>query len=240
MDVFKLRNRLIEDYSAYIESFISIQDDRISRKVEAELSAGALWPDPLIQLNPNFEPGEWIDELADQGALHSLTRKIFRLDKPTNPIGKPMRLHKHQSDAVTAARTGDNYVLTTGTGSGKSLAYIVPIVDHVLRRGSGKGIHIHRDGRLLYGRGSGDRAFDPGGGLRPCHAPARQRSFCRGIDPLACQWPTRRHASSVLSGARKTKSYHFHSGESCVSRLAKLGPQIAEPVVPERFARIRK
>jgi len=31
-------------------------------------------------------------------------------------------------------------VLKTGTGSGKSLAYIVPIVDYVLRRGSGKGI----------------------------------------------------------------------------------------------------
>ena len=31
-------------------------------------------------------------------------------------------------------------MLTTGTGSGKSLAYIVPIVNHVLRRGSGKGI----------------------------------------------------------------------------------------------------
>ena len=29
---------------------------------------------------------------------------------------------------------------TTGTGSGKSLAYIVPIVDHVLRGGSGRGI----------------------------------------------------------------------------------------------------
>jgi ATP-dependent helicase YprA (DUF1998 family) len=140
MDVFKLRNRLIEDYAAYIESFISIQNDRISKKVEAELSAGALWPDPLIQLNPNFEPGEWIDELADQGALHTLTKKIFRLDKSTNPMGKPMRLHRHQSDAVLAARTGDNYVLTTGTGSGKSLAYMVPIVDHVLRRGSGKGI----------------------------------------------------------------------------------------------------
>jgi ATP-dependent helicase YprA (DUF1998 family) len=38
------------------------------------------------------------------------------------------------------AHTGANYVLTTGTGSGKSLAYIVPIVDHVLRRGSGKGV----------------------------------------------------------------------------------------------------
>lgn len=31
-------------------------------------------------------------------------------------------------------------MLTTGTGSGKSLSYIVPIVDHVLRTGSGHGI----------------------------------------------------------------------------------------------------
>mgnify|MGYP000748829652 CR=1 FL=1 len=33
-----------------------------------------------------------------------------------------------------------SYVLTTGTGSGKSLAYFIPIVDYVLRHGSGKGI----------------------------------------------------------------------------------------------------
>ncbi len=31
-------------------------------------------------------------------------------------------------------------MLTSGTGSGKSLTYIVPIVDHVLRNGSGRGI----------------------------------------------------------------------------------------------------
>ncbi len=40
----------------------------------------------------------------------------------------------------SGAQTGANYVLTTGTGSGKNLAYIVPIVDHVLRRGSGNGV----------------------------------------------------------------------------------------------------
>jgi len=49
-------------------------------------------------------------------------------------------LHQHQEDAVRAAYAGDNYVLTTGTGSGKSLSYIIPIVDHVLRTGSGQGI----------------------------------------------------------------------------------------------------
>ena len=54
--------------------------------------------------------------------------------------GKPLGLYRHQVEAVRTAHTGANYVLTTGTGSGKSLAYIIPIVDHVLRAGSGKGI----------------------------------------------------------------------------------------------------
>ena len=51
-----------------------------------------------------------------------------------------MTLHRHQVDAIRAARDDRNYVLTTGTGSGKSLSYIIPIVDHVLRTGSGKGV----------------------------------------------------------------------------------------------------
>jgi ATP-dependent helicase YprA (DUF1998 family) len=51
-----------------------------------------------------------------------------------------MRLHRHQVDAIHAAKSKANYVLTTGTGSGKSLAYIIPIVDFVLRHGRGKGI----------------------------------------------------------------------------------------------------
>jgi ATP-dependent helicase YprA (DUF1998 family)/very-short-patch-repair endonuclease len=140
MDVFVLRNHLITDYSDYIQSFINIRDVYISRFVAEKLKAGAFWPDPLIQLNPNFESGEWIDNLVAQKVLHPTAKQVFRLDKPNNLAGAAMRLHKHQSDAVTAAQSGENYVLTTGTGSGKSLSYIVPIVDHVLRRGSGKGI----------------------------------------------------------------------------------------------------
>jgi ATP-dependent helicase YprA (DUF1998 family) len=51
-----------------------------------------------------------------------------------------LKLHRHQEEAIRKAATGANYVLTTGTGSGKSLAYIVPMVDHVLRNGSGRGL----------------------------------------------------------------------------------------------------
>lgn len=138
MDVFELRNQLIDDYGSYIRSFLNIRDQHIVAHVEQGLNDGLLWPDPLLQLNPNFAPGKWIDELVDEGALHSLCRTIFRLKEPTG-ASKPLRLHRHQSDAVEAANSGDNYVLTTGTGSGKSLSYIIPIVNDVLRRGSGRG-----------------------------------------------------------------------------------------------------
>jgi ATP-dependent helicase YprA (DUF1998 family) len=97
----------------------------------------------LIQLTPTFEPGEWIETLVMQGVLHAECARIFRKDKGTDANGgdgKPLRLHRHQVEAIRAALTGEHYVLTTGTGSGKSLAYIVPIVNHVLRRGSGQGI----------------------------------------------------------------------------------------------------
>lgn len=79
MDVFGIRNRLINDYASYIRSFIHLRDPIISEKVYESLTEGLLWPDPLIQLNPAFEPGEWIEELADGGVLHPECRKIFRI-----------------------------------------------------------------------------------------------------------------------------------------------------------------
>ncbi len=141
MDVFDLRQQLIRDYAEYVSSFLEIADPRIREHVDRSLDDGLLWPHPLIQLNPAFEPAETIDELVVQGVLHPECRKIFRTHKTaTDPLGRPLRLHRHQAEAVRSAQTGRPYVLTTGTGSGKSLAYIVPIVDHVLRRRAGRGI----------------------------------------------------------------------------------------------------
>lgn len=140
MNVFDLRDQLVRDYSSYISSFINIRDPRIREYVDDKLKGGLLWPDPLIQINPAFEPGHWVDELVSQGVLHSTCNVVFRRKNETNPVGERFRFHRHQEEAIRVARTGMNYVLTTGTGSGKSLAYIVPIVDYVLRHGSGHGV----------------------------------------------------------------------------------------------------
>jgi hypothetical protein len=43
---------------------------------QQELQDGILWLDPLIQLNPAFEPGAWIDNLVENGTLHPLCPRI--------------------------------------------------------------------------------------------------------------------------------------------------------------------
>ncbi len=141
MDVFDFRNRMVSDYASYVRSFIKISDGRVKQKVESALDEGTLWPEPLLQLNPTFFSGGSIDDLVSDGTLQPECSKIFRIDKTdSDHTGKPLLLHKHQEEAIRKAKELRSYVLTSGTGSGKSLTYIIPIVDHVLRRGVGKGI----------------------------------------------------------------------------------------------------
>ncbi len=140
MNIFDFRRRLVDDYAGYTRGFIQVREARLRGFIDRQLDEGVLWPEPLIQLNPAFEPGDSIDELVTRRELHPGCSGIFRRKPRPGSPGERLRLHRHQSDAIRVARTGLPYVLITGTGSGKSLAYIVPAVDHVLQRGSGQGI----------------------------------------------------------------------------------------------------
>ena len=131
MDVFRVRDRLIEDYREFTGSFVDIHDKTIREHVAERMARGYQWPDPWLSLNPNFASGGTITDLVAEGLLQPECERIFRL-KDDGLDGPVLRLHQHQREAIEAARAGHSYVLTTGTGSGKCLAYIVPIVDRVL------------------------------------------------------------------------------------------------------------
>lgn len=138
MNVFEFRHEVIDAYQSYVTSFVHIRDETIREYVDQHLNDGTFWPDPLVQLNPNFLPGGTVPDLVMKGHLHPACQDIFLLKKGERRT--PLHLHRHQAEAVEFARQGQSYVVTTGTGSGKSLTYIIPIVDHVLRSGSGQGI----------------------------------------------------------------------------------------------------
>ena len=106
MDVFSLGDRLVGEFGSYVRSFIHIADDQIRELVDSALDGGLLWPEPLIQLNPSFESGGTIDERVDEGVLHGECRRCFRIKRVRNDPGRPLRLHRHQAEAVRVARTG--------------------------------------------------------------------------------------------------------------------------------------
>ena len=132
MNVFDLRKRLVDDYASYTRSFIKIADPIIRAKVDSELDAGAFWPEPLLQLNPTFRPGGTIDDLVADDTLYPECARIFRIDKsPEDHTGKQLFLHTHQRVAMLKAKEGKSYVLTSGTGSGKSMTYIAVSYTHL-------------------------------------------------------------------------------------------------------------
>ncbi|WP_036484400.1 DEAD/DEAH box helicase [Myxosarcina sp. GI1] len=131
LDIFKLRDEVIGDYRNYIESFLEIRDRRIEEFVRQELDRGYFWQDPLVQINPAYKKGADLDLLIQENILHLDCRKYF--SNITN-------FYYHQERAFRCAKDNEPFVVTTGTGSGKSLCYVVPIIDDLLRNPHLKGV----------------------------------------------------------------------------------------------------
>lgn len=127
MDVFDLDEKLLYDYRRFARSFTQIRARDIREGVNAIYATNRFWPDPLISINPNFEKGATVADLAKEGVLHPHTAQIFRID------GAAMRLHRHQEQAVAKAHERTSFVVTTGTGSGKSMCFFIPILDAAVR-----------------------------------------------------------------------------------------------------------
>ncbi len=131
MDIFKVHKNIVAEYESYIKSFINIKNEKIRDIVEKELSLKKLWPDPLIQFNPSYETGDNIEKLISDNIIEKDTGNIF----------KGFNLYKHQVEAIKLGVTDTDFVVTSGTGSGKSLIYLSTIFNHIIKNpASSKGL----------------------------------------------------------------------------------------------------
>jgi hypothetical protein len=129
MSIFELHRRVLEDYQDFIRAFVIARDPRIQAEIHRLLQDEQhLWPEPLVQLSPAYRREATIDQLAAEGLLHPITTQIFRRSG-----GQPIHLYTHQVQAIRALQQGRSVVVTSGTGSGKSYCYFIPIVDLVAR-----------------------------------------------------------------------------------------------------------
>lgn len=133
MDVFEFRDKLVGDYRDFTRSFIQPKAEDICTFLDSEYESGRYWPSPLIQINPAYVTSGTVDQLASEKIISPITADIFRFGKGPDSTGVPATLYKHQRLAIESCQRKEPYVLTTGTGSGKSLAYFIPMVDAILK-----------------------------------------------------------------------------------------------------------
>jgi superfamily II DNA/RNA helicase len=133
MDVFSLRDAVVGEYKSFATSFTTIFAEDLRRQIEAIYAEERYWPEPLIQINPNYRRTTTVEKLVSSGALEPACADIFRSSPtPDAHRGETLALYKHQEQAIALAAEGESYVVTTGTGSGKSLCFFIPIVNAVL------------------------------------------------------------------------------------------------------------
>ncbi|HVJ44500.1 MAG TPA: DEAD/DEAH box helicase [Dongiaceae bacterium] len=127
MKAFNFDHHLIESYARFSRSFSTVRAEDLSHEIQRQYDARRFWPAALLSLNPRYLKGPTVDDLVGSGDLDEATGKIFRFQ--TGPV----QFHCHQAQSIAKARAGQSYVVTTGTGSGKSLCFFVPIVDAIVR-----------------------------------------------------------------------------------------------------------
>jgi superfamily II DNA/RNA helicase len=126
MNIFSVHKNITGAYEEYIRSFVNISDERIRQEVENSLLKGLILPEPLVQFNPSFEVGGSIDGLISKQILNKKVGHCF----------KGWELFKHQTEAIEIGSRNESFVVTSGTGSGKSLTFLATIFNRIFNEGT--------------------------------------------------------------------------------------------------------
>ncbi len=130
MQALNIHSKIVSDYKDYLKSFNIIRDDRIRRVVDDAFKDDQYIPEPLIQFNPSFKRAADFKELEKEGVLHPYLERIFG----------DFKLFKHQEEAIRLGAQHKSFVVTSGTGSGKSLTFLGTIFNYIFKHNPGPGI----------------------------------------------------------------------------------------------------
>jgi len=99
-------------------------------------------------------------------------------------------LYRHQAEAWEAAQRGENVVVTTGTASGKSLAFNLPVLDAIARDPKSRAIYLYPTKAL---------AQDQARSLAELRLKGLRPAICDGDTPTERRWQIRKWSNVVLT-----------------------------------------
>ena len=133
MNPFSTLEDVQDAYHRYVRTFQQFRNPDIRDWVRRRIDQGTLlWRDPHVQLMRRFQQGSAFNELVNDDLIHPETPKCFTVEAGDR-TAEPLHPYKHQSEAVRHIQSGHNTIVATGTGSGKSFTFGIPIVSECLR-----------------------------------------------------------------------------------------------------------
>ncbi|GAA1311867.1 DEAD/DEAH box helicase [Planotetraspora silvatica] len=128
LDALSTSGLIVESYRRYLRSLLPVREPRIAEALAAEITRSPmLTKGPLLEATPPYATGATPRQLIREGVLDPA---FTALGGPELPLDRP--LYKHQEQALRKAARGRNIVVATGTGSGKTESFLLPILNSLI------------------------------------------------------------------------------------------------------------
>lgn len=119
--------KIVEDYRRYILTIFKTDIASINEQLAKLVSPEAISNGPFLSIAPNYLRGNSLKSLVPEKASPGF------LKMPNSSLNPEFTLYKHQEDAFeTVAVKDHNLVLSTGTGSGKTFSFLLPVLNYLL------------------------------------------------------------------------------------------------------------
>jgi Lhr-like helicase len=153
-DALAVFNTLRDYLFRYYDTPFSVRDPRVQAERRALLDREEVtWRDPWLEVLRDYAsaPIGFAESCAAAGAHADL----YPFSRAGLIPAEIERLYVHQFDALKEVTAGKNMVITAGTGSGKTEAFLLPVVNSLLAESEGWGTDSGGTGEAWWG-GSGD------------------------------------------------------------------------------------
>ena len=116
-------------YRRYLQSLLAVRDPQLDAALRLAIeTTPMLDKGPYLEATPPYASGTTLRQLIADEVLHP---GFAALDSPALPLDRP--LYTHQERSIRKVRDGRNVVVATGTGSGKTESFLLPILDSLVR-----------------------------------------------------------------------------------------------------------
>jgi len=127
MKPFQVADDTLREFKMYITTTFPVSNPSLLGKLDQKIEEERLlWTGPYISLEKNYVMGKLIDDAVKEGLLSAEVGEIFK------SYGIE-RLYSHQEKAIRRTLSGKNTIVATGTGSGKTEAFLIPIIEYCMK-----------------------------------------------------------------------------------------------------------